>query len=293
MNTISFDERYRRFIENMSQLPSLPAVVAYLIKVVNSPETSAEDAAQIIEKDPALTTRVLRLANSAFYGIPKSVSSVQSAVVILGFNTIKSLVLSASVMQMFPQNRTKNILDRVKFWKHSIVCAVVAKTIAQSILNTAFIDPQNAFCSGIMHDVGKLVFEQFSPKEYSIICRVSKEKNTALFLVESAAMGINHADVGRILSDKWGLPLDLEQTMVYHHDPKAAQKISELVALIHLSDVITHRFDCGLWDKECLPDEWDKARSILSIDTAGYERIVESLKDEINKSKDFFAIISG
>jgi Predicted signal transduction protein len=293
MNKASYDERYRRFIENMAQLPSLPAVVSHLIKVVSSPETSAEDAAEIIEKDPALTTRVLRLANSAFYGIPRSVSSVQSAVVILGFNSIKSLVLSASVMQMFPHNDTKNILDRVRFWKHSIICAVVAKTIAQSVMNTVFLDPQSAFCAGIMHDIGKLIFELFSPREYAIICGVSREKNAPLFLVESAAMGMNHADVGRILSDKWGLPLDLEQTMVYHHDPKSAQKITELVAVVHLADIITHRFDCGLWDKEALPREWDQARDILSIDDARYERIVGSLKDEIDKSKDFFAIISG
>ena len=293
MNKVSYGERYRRFIEDLAQLPSLPAVVAHLIKVVNSPETSAEDAAEIIEKDPALTTRVLRLANSAFYGIPRSVSSVQSAVVILGFNTIKSLVLSASVMKMFPQNGPLNVLDRVRFWKHSIICALVAKTIAQSILNVAFIDPQSAFCAGIMHDIGKLIFELFAPKEYAIMCRVSREKNAPLFRVESAAMGINHADVGRILSDKWGLPLDLEQTMVYHHDPKAAQKITELVAVVHLADIITHRFDCGLWDNETTPQEWEQAREVLSIDDSRYERIVSSLKDEIDKSQDFFAIISG
>jgi HD-like signal output (HDOD) protein len=293
MNKISYDERYKRFIENMAQLPSLPAVVAHLIKVVSSPETSAEDAAEIIEKDPALTTRVLRLANSAFYGMPRSVSSVQSAVVILGFNTIKSLVLGASVMQMFPHNDQKNVLDRVRFWKHSIICAVVAKNIAQSVMNFVFIDPQSAFCAGIMHDVGKLIFELFAPKEYAVICGVSREKSTSLFRVESAAMGINHADVGRILSDKWGLPLDLEQTMVYHHDPGAAQKITELVAVVHLADVITHRLDCGLWDKEPPPREWDKARSVLSIDDARYERIMGSLNDEIDKSKDFFAIITG
>jgi HD-like signal output (HDOD) protein len=293
MNKIAYDERYRQFIENMAQLPSLPAVVAHLIKVVSSPETSAEDAAQIIEKDPALTTRVLRLANSAFYGMPRSVSSVQSAVVILGFNTIKSLVLSASVMQMFPQNGPIHVLDRVRFWKHSIVCAVAAKTIAQNILNFVFIDPQSAFCAGIMHDVGKLIFELFAPKEYAIICGVSRKKNAPLFQVECAAMGLNHADLGRILSDKWGLPLDLEQTMVYHHDPKAAQKITELVAVVHLADVITHKVDCGLWDEESLPHEWDQVRDILSINDARYECIVSSLRDEIDKSKDFFAIIAG
>jgi HD-like signal output (HDOD) protein len=225
--------------------------------------------------------------------MPRSVSSVQSAVVILGFNTIKSLVLSASVIQMFPQNGPIHVLDRVRFWKHSIVCAVAAKNIAQNILNFVFIDPQSAFCAGIMHDVGKLIFELFAPKEYAIICGVSRKKNAPLFQVEHAAMGINHADIGRILSDKWGLPLDLEQTMVYHHDPQTAQKITELVAVVHLADMMTHKLNCGLWDEEALPHEWDQARSILSIDDARYERIVSSLKDEIDRTKDFFSIIAG
>jgi HD-like signal output (HDOD) protein len=293
MNKAPFDERYRRFIESMDQLPSLPAVVAHLIKVVSSPESSAEDAAAIIEKDPALTTKILRLANSAFYGIPRSISSVQSAIVVLGFNTIKSLALSASVMQMFPVSASASAFDRVRFWKHSIVCAVAAKTIAQGVMHVVFIDPQSAFCAGIMHDVGKLVFEVFTPKEYGVMCGLSKQRNTSMELIESAGMGLNHADVGRILSDKWGLPLDLEQTIVYHHDPGGAKKTPELAALVHLADGMAHALDCGLWDGEARPRERQEARALLSIDDGRYERMIGSVRDEIESSKEFFTIISG
>jgi HD-like signal output (HDOD) protein len=293
MDKTASDERYRRFIESMDQLPSLPAIVARLIKVVSSPESSAEDAAAIIEKDPALTTKILRLANSAFYGIPRSISSVQSAIVVLGFNTIKSLALSASVMKIFPENKSTSIFDRIAFWKHSIVCGIAAKLIAQSVLNSIFIDPQSAFCAGIMHDVGKLVFELFTPKEYAVMCGLSKSKNMPLVVIEAAAMGINHADVGRILSDKWGLPLDLEQTIVYHHDPAEAKKTPELAALVNLADCMAHACDCGLWSDEAQPREWERARAMLFVDDGRYERIMGSLKDEIDTSKEFFTIIAG
>ncbi|HEX7509866.1 MAG TPA: HDOD domain-containing protein, partial [Chitinivibrionales bacterium] len=220
MDQSLYDSRYRRYIETIDQVPSLPAIVSRLISVVSSAETSAEDAAELIEKDPALTSKVLRLANSAFYGIPRSVSSVQSAVVILGFNTLKSIVLSASVMNLFPTKSMSASFDRVRFWKHSIVSAIIARHIAQNMMNSLYIDPQSAFCAGIMHDIGKLLFELFTPKEYGEVCLRSKKNGMPLSETETLTLGLNHADIGRILADKWALPLDLEYTIVHHHTPE-------------------------------------------------------------------------
>jgi len=287
------DGRYQRIIENIKQLPALPLIVTRLIKVVNSPDTSAEDAADLIEKDPALTTKVLRLANSAFYGMPRSISSVSSAVVILGFNTLKSLVLSASVITMFPSTGAKIAFDRLRFWKHSIVSAMVARTIAQHIMGVTIMDPQSAFCAGIMHDIGKLIFELFTPKEYAVVCAQSQKDGMPLVEAEAAGMGITHAQIGHILADKWALPLELEAAIVHHHDPQAAKTIRELVTTIHLADGIAHRLNCGLWDEEALPAEWNNARGMLSIDDQEYQRITATLKSEIEKYKEFFSIISS
>jgi HD-like signal output (HDOD) protein len=287
------DGRYQRIVENIKQLPALPLIVTRLIKVVNSPDTSAEDAADLIEKDPALTTKVLRLANSAFYGMPRSISSVSSAVVILGFNTLKSLVLSASVITMFPGGGATIAFDRLRFWKHSIVSAMVARTIAQHIMGVTIMDPQSAFCAGIMHDIGKLIFELFTPREYSAVCTRSQKDGMPLVEAEAAGMGITHAEIGHILADKWALPLELEAAIVHHHDPQAAKTIRELVTTIHLADGIAHRLNCGLWDEEALPAEWNNARSMLSIDDQEYQRITATLKNEVEKYKEFFSIISS
>jgi len=293
MDQSLYDSRYRRYIETIDQVPSLPAIVSRLISVVSSAETSAEDAAELIEKDPALTSKVLRLANSAFYGIPRSVSSVQSAVVILGFNTLKSIVLSASVMNLFPTKSMSASFDRVRFWKHSIVCAIIARHIAQNMMNSLYIDPQSAFCAGIMHDIGKLLFELFTPKEYGEVCLRSKKNGTPLSETETLTLGLNHADIGRILADKWALPLDLEYTIVHHHAPEKAHKIVELVSLIHLSDALAHTFDCGLWDSEPCSPRWLGVQSQLSMDDARYERIVSELPGEIDKYNQFFEIMGG
>jgi HD-like signal output (HDOD) protein len=285
--------RYQRIVENIQQLPALPAIVSKLISVVNSPDTSAEDAADLIEKDPALTTKVLRLANSAFYGMPRSISSVSSAVVILGFNTLKSLVLSASVVNLFPEKGGASAFDRVRFWKHSIVCGMAARDIAQSIMGVTFMDPQSAFCAGIMHDIGKLIFELFTAQDYAKVCAYSREHAVPVSDAENALLGTTHAQIGTILADKWALPIELEQTIVYHHNPDAAQKAESVVAVVHLADVISHTLDCGLWDKEARPAQWALAQEMLDIDDARFDSIAASIGREIDTYKEFFSIINS
>jgi putative nucleotidyltransferase with HDIG domain len=293
MTVESYDDHYRRFIEKMGQIPTLPAVVSRLIQVVNSPESSAENVADVIEKDPALTSKVLRLANSAFYGIPRSVSSVQSAVVILGFNTLKSIVLSASAMGLFSSGNTGQAFDKTMFWKHSIICALAAKLIARRLLNKIDIDPESAFCAGIMHDIGKLIFEIFEARKYKEVCHHALVANVSLIDAEVASMNIDHCRLGRILADKWALPLDLEYAIVYHHNPQAANKMKELTALIHVADAITHECHCGLWDNEQAPAEWKGARALLSIDDSLHARIIDSLSGEMDTYQEFLTIIKG
>jgi HD-like signal output (HDOD) protein len=290
---VQYDGRYHRIIEDIRQLPALPAIVTKLISVVNSPDSSAEDAAKLIERDPSLTSKVLRLANSAFYGMPRSISSVSGAVVVLGFNTLKSLALGASVIKLFPHDSSRAAFDRVRFWKHSIVCAMIARNIAQSQMHVSFMDPQSAFCAGIIHDLGKLIFELFTPQDYARVCLHSREKGMSLVDAETELLGINHAELGHILADKWALPMELELTLVHHHAPESAKNIRDLVTTIHLADLITHRFDCGLWKDEAMPSEWAEARRALSLSDEEFQRIVNSQEGEIDKYKEYFSIIAA
>jgi len=286
----SDNDRYRRFIEQIDNLPSLPSIVTKLIQVVNSPDTSAEDAAKLIQKDPALTTKMLRLANSAFYGIPRSISSVSSAVVILGFNTIRSLVLSASVMKLFASTG-RPAVNKDAFWKHSIVCAMAAKTIVRKYINIRMMDPESAFCAGILHDIGKLIFSEFAQKDYTEVCAFAQKNGVPLLIAERQLLGISHADIGRILADKWALPLDLEYALVYHHNPAEADSLIDLVTTVHVANSITHSLGLGLWENEAVTGEWDQARSVLRISDSDYSSIVQTIGDDVEKSDEFISII--
>lgn len=281
---------YKKVIESIDQLPSLPVIVTRLIQVVNNPESSADDAAKLIEKDPALTSKMIRLANSAFYGIPRSISSVSSAVVILGFNTIRSLVLSASVMKLFAGSQ-QVALDKEKFWRHSISTAMAAKIIVRHFINVRMMDPESAFCAGILHDIGKLIFNEYMSNEYAEVVAFAETNNISLLDSETKVLGINHAAIGKVISDKWALPLDLEYTLVYHHEPVAANHLNELVATINYADLIAHEAGASLWENEPLYVAKDNYRSILNVSDADHERIYQTLLDSLDKSAEFFSII--
>jgi len=286
------EERYQRIIENIQRLPSLPEIATKLLDVVNSPHTSADDAASLIEKDPGLTTTVLRMANSAFYGMPRSVSSVSSAVVILGFNTIRSIVLSASLMKIFSGRDAIRGFDHVRFWRHSIMCALGAKLIARRCINTLTLDPESAFCAGILHDIGRLIFGQYVTAEFGSACRLAVEEKMPLVDAEKKVLGITHADIGAMLADKWALPLDLENALVYHHNPANADKSLPFVTAVHCADQMAHKAGANLWEKEESPPAWEGVYETLGFGDEDFYRVFEELEKGGDKPDEFLALIN-
>ncbi len=286
------EEQYHRIVENISQLPSLPSVATKLMEVVNSPDTSADDAAALVEKDPALTGALLRMANSAFYGIPRSISSVSSAVVVLGFNTIRSIVLSASIIKAFPSNEQVQQFDRQRFWRHSILCGLGAKLLAQRTSRSHMLDPESAFCAGILHDIGKLIFEQYVTEDFSKACHCAIENKISLFEAEKQVMGITHPEIGIILSDKWALPIDLEQGLVHHHNPENAEKAVALVTAVHCADQMAHTAGADVWNSETILPLWDGSYATLKLTKAEYASCCEDLKDHVDKSNEFLMMVN-
>jgi putative nucleotidyltransferase with HDIG domain len=231
---------------------------------------------------------MIRLANSAFYGIPRNISSVTSAVVVLGFNTIRSLVLSASVAKMFNGQHTVDI-DR--FWKHSVVTAMASKMIVRHLMAVRMMDPESAFCAGVLHDIGMLIFSQYMPEDYAKVCEHAKANNMPLIEAEDKVLGVNHAQMGKILADRWSLPLDLENAIVFHHTPEKAEKASHLANVIHLADFIAHSFGCSHWDGEVCVPEAASSRAYLKIGEADYEKIMFNIESSLDKSQEFLAIL--
>lgn len=236
-------QRLKRITQSIIGLPTLPTVITQLIGLIDNPRTSAKEVAQLISTDQALTAKILKLANSAFYGFPREISTVDLAVVVLGFETVKSLGLSVSVLERFAAGRDDDhLFDRQKFWQHSIACGVAARMLAQKLRYRV---PGEAFAAGILHDIGKLILCQYFPDEFSRVLETAQEEHIYIGVAEQRVLGVTHAEVGSWLVEKWNLPRQLVDSVAYHHAPRRLKRNAELPSLIHLADYLCRRERIG------------------------------------------------
>lgn len=228
-------------LRKVKDIPSLPEIVTKVMELVSNPMSSAAELSKVIAHDPGLTTRVLRLVNSAYYGFPKQISSVQQAIMILGFTTMRGLVLSTSIFKIFTpkDSKTGKTIDYKYFWKHSIATALCARVIAARVGMTEVGD---AFSCGILHDIGKVVLDQYDHSDYVEVFKLLGNKYTSQDLInaEEQIIGVNHADIGYRVADKWNLPINLSESIRCHHNPMDALSYSKLVSVIYLANIFAN-----------------------------------------------------
>ncbi|MEW6754761.1 MAG: HDOD domain-containing protein [Candidatus Latescibacterota bacterium] len=235
-------QRLKKITQSIIGLPTLPTVITQLIGLIDNPRTSSRDVSRLIATDQALTAKILKLANSAFYGFPREISTVNHAVVVLGFETVKSLGLSVSVLERFAGAGEDASFDRQRFWEHSIACGVGARLLAGKLRYRV---QGEAFAAGILHDIGKLVLSQYFPQEFAQIMRMVHEQDIYIGRAEEAVLGVTHTEIGAWLSEKWNLPRQLVDAIAFHHAPGRVERNGRLPALIHLADHLCRREKMG------------------------------------------------
>ena len=230
-------ERTRTRLEEIPEIPSLPTVLAKVWDLTSRENTSAEDLGRAMSADPGLTGAILRLANSAYFGFPRKVSTVTQAIVVLGFETVKSLAMGASVFRALNASRTHGI-DGREFLQHSLTTAMAARLLIER--RGATRKAGTAFAAGILHDLGKLVIAEFLATDASVIARKVAE-GTPRHEAEVEILGLTHAEIGEWFADRWNLPEELVAAVRWHHEPGGAGDHREFVAAVHLGNVIAHR----------------------------------------------------
>ncbi len=285
-------QRYQRIIQDLGQIPTMPTIAAKVMQIVNDPHSSAEDVAKFISRDVALTSKVLRLANSAFYGIPRTISSVNSAIVILGFNTIRSLVLSASVLKVFPQKPGLVRFDRKAFWKHSFMVGIASRMLAQIYRRKKLVDMETAFSAGLLHDIGKIILEQFSNEDYLPVLNASKEKMLPLVMVEKSMLGMSHADVSGMLVDKWQMPNELKGPIVFHHSPLEDKGGLDMACIVHYANHLCHLKGSGCMAEETYAPLVKEVEGLLGLGIP-VEQLLEELEKHIQEAEPFFSLIEA
>ncbi|MGL1902586.1 MAG: HDOD domain-containing protein [Fibrobacterales bacterium] len=281
-------ERYQQQIDNLDQVSSLPTIISKVLKVVNHPRSAAEDVAWYIEKDIGLASKVLKMANSSYYGIPKTIGSVHSAVVILGFNTLKSIVLSTSVKKLFPDESKVPHFNLKKFWKHSLEVAMISKYLAK--VSSSSLDDEIAFSSGLLHEVGLLVVDQFSPEAFVEVIDMVQKESCTLVTAEERIMGITHLTINKMLFEKWGLPEALSAPI--HNHMALNESIEHRTAsyILHLANHISYLRGSFCIEKEPVPPLNEETFEVLGIDQT-MDGLMGDIATELENFSEVFSLI--
>jgi len=242
-------------IARLQSIPTLPTVALRVMEITANPKSSANDLMDIISPDVSLTSKILKIANSPFYGLTREISSLQHAVTVLGFKEIRNLVISTVAFDSFKNLGKNNKFDINKFWRHSFYCALAAKTIAVDMK----IESSELFVAGLVHDIGKLAMYITFPGEFMMQAEIMnplKIKYTA-FEAEKDVFGMTHDDVGMKLLKKWMFPESLLTAVGYHHRPQEADKKSNFPMIVHVADILTHVYEMQDEAEEGEPFEAD------------------------------------
>jgi len=275
-----------KLIEKVEDLPTLPRTVLKITELVNNPKSSAKDLARVITDDQVLTARLLKLVNSSFYGFPQKISTVTGAIVLLGFDAIRNLLLTTSIFDLFSNEDKRQRFRREGLWDHSLGCAVGAKVIGNHLRHDKI---EELFVSGLLHDIGKIVEMLFLPKEFAEVLCLMEEKRVLMMIAEQQVLGFTHGDVGELLAERWNLPLKLGKVIAHHHHPDLAGRYALEASIVHLADILCKALDLGSGGDHKVPPLDRKAWNNLKLDLGAIEPIMEEMEREFEDIGSFAA----
>ena len=236
-------------------MPAFPQSVQKILALTRDVNCSPKDLVHVIDKDPVVTVKVLRVVNSAYYGLPKQITSINHAVVYLGFNAVKNLTLSIAAIGMLPTDNAAGFNGQ-QYLMHSLATASVAKQLALRVADT---DPMDCFIAGLLHDFGKVVIAQFMPKDFRRALEASQWNEISLHLALRQTIGVDHAVVGAMLVEKWRFPADLVETIRHQYSP--ALMDTPMMACVFAANQISKQLESGLAGDARL-EEWPPSITI-------------------------------
>lgn len=291
--TINIKKQLRLIQDYISRMPSLSTTVTKVLEICNNPVTSPNDLNRVISLDPVLTGRVLRLINSAYYSLPKKVTSLTRAIIMLGLNTVVNLAVSTAVLESLNGKGSKSkSLSMDEFWTHSICVGVTAKYLA-GLKNIPVIEREQYFMAGLLHDLGKIPLDRRFPGQYVQALDLVKLEQGPLHLAENKVLGIDHCLVGKMIAEKWHLSETIKNTLSCHHNPgEGGEEDRQFIAIVALANTYANIFDIGS-SGDPFPED-SVVMSLLKkvgVSWASLSGLGETVLDEIEKARVFLQVV--
>ena len=285
----------RDFLRKIKELPTISAVASEINTLDKNDSLNAKSLGPIIARDPALTAAVLKLANSAYYGMPREIASLERAITILGFDTIKNLALTISVFHVF-KNREGQSLDLKGLWYHSLGVGLAAKHLVlhSSILAANKTLPEQAFICGLMHDIGKIAFAKNLPNEMAEILQQTRSGTIAQHEIEKNILGFNHQRAGQAMAASWNFPEDYQTVIRLHHTPSAAvigePKLAALVMAVYLGNNLAKTLHLGESTDPHLTAVTPENLNSLKIDEQSLAEISQQISSDYEHSLEAWSL---
>ena len=274
------------YISKIKSIPVLPEMANRILRMAEAEDINVKDLANEIQKDPAITARILKVINSSFYAMRREVSSVQQAVTLLGIHQVRNLVITLLVVNRFeePPDALYKLSD---FWNHSLGVALVSQILSKKL---GYTEKADLYLAGLLHDIGKIIFQVYFPEELGKAKTFVDENKGQMFEAEKEIFGFTHADLGSWIAQKWNLPKILQVGIQHHHNCEASPD-KLFTAMLQMSDQITkvrlfavygdQNVDIVFEDESC----WKLIFSHFKVDL-DMERFLLEMDDEIEKARE-------
>ncbi len=278
-------QTFLKRLNNIPDLPTLPNIVITVNKLLQDHDTSIKKLNDIIEKDQAMVSKILKLVNSTFYGFRSKIKNLPHAIIILGFNTIRNAVVSVSIMKTFNDKKYSKDFRITEFWEHSVAVAVTSRCISEQ---TKLDAPDDCFVAGLLHDIGKVIFSQYFPGLFEDVLEKMKEQDLSFFEAEKMVLPMTHAQIGGYMAKKWQFPVTLIDTITHHHAPRKSVSNANQLLIVNTADKIVNNYKTG---EEIMPDLSLIASDVKSIIYPRLKTVSEWFPDvesEIQSACEFF-----
>ena len=263
---------------------SPPPVYHKLHKAMQDPDTSFSDFSDIISADPSLAVRLLRIANSPFYGLDSKVETIIHALGVVGINQLKELALATIMVNQF-KGIDKDLVNMQSFWMHSIGCGLAARTIARN-MGEREVEPY--YTASMLHDIGSLIIYKEIPEKAREVLTRCKSEGLSLSAVEEEVLGFTHAEVGAVVFTQWGLPGSLVEAVQYHHRPSEAKDHPLFPAIVHMADIIAYEMDLGTGGEPAIPVLDPTAVQRTGLTRAFLTDIQDYVRDQVEEAVSIF-----
>jgi len=281
-------------VNNIVDLPTLPQVVTTLMSLLEDPKTSVRDVNRVLSADPALVAKLLKVVNSAFYAIPARVASIPQAIAILGFNTVRSLAISASVFDLFDEGSED--FSYPAFWTHSVGIAALARHFAQRTPagDSAF-TPDNAFVAGLLQGIGKLILDQYANDEFQQILACAKGGKKSFSEAETTVLDTNYSEVGYWLVERWKLPVEVQNAIRFQNRiSDCPEEFRRGAGLLRFSKYLCRLKGYGAAgdfdEKPTLPSE---ALSALGVTKEGLPGLMDGVPEVFERAEALAGVFRG